>query len=228
MSHCLPQHAADRSGIRAMAVGGHPVRAKARGGLGRAEEGLSRLHVAVLAQQGVDQVSVPVDRPIKVTPLTPDPQIRLVDILADSRSAPHSVSALAQRLAHDRQQLGLPVTNGLVAHLDCGARIGVIWVYDRMSGDFAPFSVLDGCRAVQIQCRAPLPHPEAAAPGDERGCHLAMPLPNLQGAGLRTRLARRDAPPVPSQAIPLIDQALSIARRPAGMFRSRGSGKILV
>jgi hypothetical protein len=60
------------------------------------------------------------------------------------------------------------------------------------------------------------------------GCHLAMPLPNLQGAGLKTRLARRDAPPVPSQANPLIDQALSIARRPAGMFRSRGSGKILV
>src|ERR1700691_2205144 len=69
MSHCLPQHAADRSGIRAMAVGGHPVRAKTHGGLGRAEEGLSGLHVAMLAQHGVDQVSVPVDRPIKVTPL---------------------------------------------------------------------------------------------------------------------------------------------------------------
>jgi hypothetical protein len=35
MSHYFPQHAADRSGIGAMAVGGHPVRANARGGLGR-------------------------------------------------------------------------------------------------------------------------------------------------------------------------------------------------
>src|ERR1700730_16252624 len=111
MSHFLPQHAADRSGIRAMAVSGHPVRAKAHGGLGRAKEGLSGLHVAVLAQHGVDQVSVPVDRPIKVTPLAPDLQICLVDIPADARSAPHSVPALTQRLAHDRQQLGLPGAN---------------------------------------------------------------------------------------------------------------------
>jgi hypothetical protein len=61
-----------------MAVSGHPIRAKAHGGLGRAEEGLSGLHVAVLAQHGVDQVSVPVDRPITVTPLAPDLQLRLL------------------------------------------------------------------------------------------------------------------------------------------------------
>jgi hypothetical protein len=41
MSYFLPQPAADRSGIRAMAVSGHPVRAKAHGGFGRTEEGLS-------------------------------------------------------------------------------------------------------------------------------------------------------------------------------------------
>src|SRR5260370_33596382 len=54
MSHFLPQHAADRSGIRAMAVSGHPLRAKAHGGLGRGEEGRTGLHVAGLAHDLVD------------------------------------------------------------------------------------------------------------------------------------------------------------------------------
>jgi hypothetical protein len=78
MSHVRPQHAADRSGISAMAVRGYSVRAKAHGGLGRAEEGLRGLHVALLAQHGVDPVFVPVDRPITVTPLAPDLQLRLL------------------------------------------------------------------------------------------------------------------------------------------------------
>jgi hypothetical protein len=72
----------------------------------------------VLAQHGVDQVPVPVERPIKVTPPAPDLQIRLVDMPASAGPTPHPLPALAQRVAHDRQQLRLPGADGLVAHLD--------------------------------------------------------------------------------------------------------------
>jgi hypothetical protein len=68
MPHGLAQHGANRSGVRAMTICRDPVRSKAHGRLGRAEKGLGRLHIAMLAQHRVDQVSVPVDRPVVVAP----------------------------------------------------------------------------------------------------------------------------------------------------------------
>jgi hypothetical protein len=66
------QHGADRPGIGAMAIGGHPVGAKAHGRFGRSEERLGRLNVAVLAEHRVDQVAVAINRPVKVAPPATD------------------------------------------------------------------------------------------------------------------------------------------------------------
>jgi hypothetical protein len=116
--HRLPQHAADRPGVGATTVSGHPIRTKTHGRLGRAEEGPSGLHVTVLVEHGVDQVPVSVDRPIKVAPLAPDLQIRLVDITADARPPPQPVPALAQCIIHNRQQFRLSLADSPTADLD--------------------------------------------------------------------------------------------------------------
>lgn len=116
--HGLAQHGADCSGVGAMTVCRDPVRSKAHGRPRRAEEGLGRLHITMLAQLRVDQVSVPVDRPVEVAPPAANFQVGLVDIPADPGSAPGSVTPFAQRVAHDRQQLCLPVADSLMADFD--------------------------------------------------------------------------------------------------------------
>ena len=76
----LAQYAADRPRVGAMPVRRHLLRSEAHGYPSRAEERLGRLHVAVLAEHGVDQVAVPVDRPIQVRPAAKDLQVVLVDM----------------------------------------------------------------------------------------------------------------------------------------------------
>ena len=78
----LAQHAADRPGVGAMPVRRHPVRPEACGCPGRAEKRLGRLHVQVLSQHGVDQVAVPVDRPVEIAPAATNLQVGLVDMAA--------------------------------------------------------------------------------------------------------------------------------------------------
>ena len=72
----------------------------------------------VLAEHGVEQIAVPVDRPVEVAPVAADLQVGLVDIPARPRSEALPEPALAELIAHDRQQLRLPVAVGFVAHLD--------------------------------------------------------------------------------------------------------------
>src|SRR5215213_3104541 len=74
------ERGADRPRVGAVPVRGDAVRCHAGGGLGRAEEGLGRRHVPVLAEHGVDQVAVPVDGPIQIRPSAADLQICLVDV----------------------------------------------------------------------------------------------------------------------------------------------------
>ena len=54
------EHAADRPRVRAMTIRRHSVRTKSHGCPGRTEEGFRRLHVAVVAEHSVDQVTVPI------------------------------------------------------------------------------------------------------------------------------------------------------------------------
>src|SRR3954447_7737066 len=61
VSHALAQRGADRAGVAVVAVRRDPVRCHPGHRLGRAEERLGGSHVAVLAEQRVNQVPVPVD-----------------------------------------------------------------------------------------------------------------------------------------------------------------------
>jgi len=70
--HTLAQRGADRPGVAVVAVGRDPVRRDAGRRLGRAEERLGGRHVAVLAQENVDQVPVLVDGAIQIAPAAVD------------------------------------------------------------------------------------------------------------------------------------------------------------
>ncbi len=118
VSHRLSQYGADRSGVGAVAIRRHPIRAKAHGGLGGTEERLRRPHVALLAQHRIDQIAVLIDRPIEIAPPAADLQIGLVDIPAAARSAPGTVPPFAQRISQNRQQFRFPVPNRLMANDD--------------------------------------------------------------------------------------------------------------
>ena len=115
---CLAQDGTDCSGIGAMAVYRHPVRPETHGRPSRPEEGLCRLHVAVLAEHGIDQVPVPVDRPAEVGPATTDLQVGLVGIPTDAGTTPRAVPALSKRVARDRRKLRFPVANGFMVNFN--------------------------------------------------------------------------------------------------------------
>jgi hypothetical protein len=93
--HRLSQHCADRPWVGAIAIRRHPVRAKAHGGFCGTEEHLRRPHVAPLAQHCVDQVSVPINRPIEVAPPAADLQVGLINVPADTGFAAGAVPPLA-------------------------------------------------------------------------------------------------------------------------------------
>src|SRR3954447_11696431 len=63
VDHAPAERRADRPRVGAMAIRGDLIRDYTSDGLRRAEEGLGRGHVAVLAQQGVHEVAVAVDGP---------------------------------------------------------------------------------------------------------------------------------------------------------------------
>src|SRR3954451_617778 len=75
--HALAQRGADRPGVAVVAVGRDPIWRDAGHRLGGAEELLSGSHVAVLAEQHVDQVPVPVDGAIQIAPAAMDLYPRL-------------------------------------------------------------------------------------------------------------------------------------------------------
>ena len=69
---CTSQHRADRPGIGLMPIRRHTIRQEVHGSFRRQEERLCRLYVTVLAQHGVNQIAVSIDRPREVGPPTPD------------------------------------------------------------------------------------------------------------------------------------------------------------
>ena len=63
-----------------MAVRGDLIRGNTSGGPGQSEEGLSRHHIAVLAQQDVDQLAITIDSPVTVAPVAANLQVGLIDV----------------------------------------------------------------------------------------------------------------------------------------------------
>jgi len=94
-----------------------PVRRDLRGGdadavQGPGEEALGRSHVARLAQPGVDEVPVPIDRAVPGAPGTIDPDVGLVRLPSGARRAP----ALGpEAVGEERGEARLPLAHGLVA-----------------------------------------------------------------------------------------------------------------
>src|SRR5919202_2366561 len=74
------QRRTDRAWVGTVPVRGDAVRDYAGGRLGGAEERLGRRHVPVLAEHGVDQVAVAVDRTIQIAPTAPHFQLHLIDV----------------------------------------------------------------------------------------------------------------------------------------------------
>jgi hypothetical protein len=105
-----------------VAVRRPPIRQEAGGRLGGTEESLRRRHVATVTYHRVDQVAVPVNRPIQVNPLASDLQTRLVEVSTGAGLGPPPMPALAQFISHDRQQLRLPVPDGLMTNRDAAER----------------------------------------------------------------------------------------------------------
>jgi hypothetical protein len=102
----------DRPGIGVVAVCRHPVRRDAGDRLGRAKECFGGGEVAVFAQHDVDQGAITIDRAVEIFPTAVHPDVRLVDVPAPSDFAPSSPPEI---LGQSRRELGLPITDRLVA-----------------------------------------------------------------------------------------------------------------
>ena len=177
------QHAADRPRVEAVAALRHLIWPEAHGRLRRAEERLGRLHVARLAEHGVDQVAVPVDRPIQVGPAAADLQVGLVDVPAGAGAASQAVPELAQFVADDGKQLRFPGPGGFMADLD-------------------PAQCQD---LAQVTQRQPAEHHEGDDVAGQAGPvqHTGAALVELPPAGLATEpviAASRDLEPLGHQA----------------------------
>ena len=76
--HVSARRRTDRARVGAVPVRGDAVGSYAGGRPGRAEEGLGSRHVAVLTQQGVDQITVAVDGTVEEAPAATNLQIGLL------------------------------------------------------------------------------------------------------------------------------------------------------
>src|ERR671916_2120983 len=109
---------ADRPRVGAVPVRGDPVRSNAGDRPCRAEEGLGRRHVAVLAEHRVDEIAVAVDRAIQVRPAAADLQVCLVRVPVPAAGTAPAVSAPTELVGQGRHELRLPPAGGLVAESD--------------------------------------------------------------------------------------------------------------
>src|SRR4051812_8095565 len=123
--HALAQLGADRPGVAVVAIGRDPVRCHPSHRFGRPKERLRGFHVAVLAEQHVDQVPVPVDGAIEIAPPPLHFQVCLIHIPAAAhRAAP----APPQLLGQGRRELGFPLPDRFIAEHDAahGEHLGQV------------------------------------------------------------------------------------------------------
>jgi hypothetical protein len=118
MQNPCAEDCADGPRIGAVPIGCHPLWCEAHDRFCRAKEGVGRFHVAGGAEYGIDEVPVPIYRTIQVGPAAADPQAGFIDVPALAGLTAAAMPPLAQHVAHDGQQLGLPGADGLVADLD--------------------------------------------------------------------------------------------------------------
>jgi hypothetical protein len=111
MAHLCPQLSFDRSRIRVMPVSGHPLWHTTGDGPRRAEERFGRRHISGLAQQHIDEIPIPINRPIQLHP----PALHFAVGFVRIPTRPDASSpVLPQRLAQERGELRLPPPHRLV------------------------------------------------------------------------------------------------------------------
>src|SRR5512143_466495 len=75
-----PQHLGNGARVRSMTIADHPLRGLAGEILSLRKEGFSRRHIALLTETRVDQITILIQTPIKITPLAFDLHIGLIDV----------------------------------------------------------------------------------------------------------------------------------------------------
>ena len=223
MPHALAEFGADRPGVAVVAVGRDPIRGHAGDRLGGAEERLSGRHVAVLAEQHVDQVPVPVDGAIQVAPAPVHLEICLIHVPAAAHLA---APAPPQILGQGRGELGFPLPDGLMAEHDAahGEHLGQIAQAqlvaqapehhegDDIGGILGP--VQQGAGAlVELLATGPAAEP-AIALGGALGSLRYSFRPTFHTPHPRPPLAKRGGP-IPDQAPPAKGSGASPDRTPS-------------
>jgi len=112
VGHARPERLADGPGVRVVPVGRHLLGRVTGHVAGLGEEAPGGGHVALLAQQRVDAVALPVDRPVAVAPGTIDPDSGLVRVLFRA-ALPAPLGP--QTVGQERGAAGLPVPDRLMA-----------------------------------------------------------------------------------------------------------------
>lgn len=176
------QRRADGAWVGTVPVRGDAIRDYAGGRLGGAEECLGRRHVPVLAEHGIDQVAVTVDRTIQIAPAAPQFQIRLIDIPRAPSGPALSTAALPEFSGQDGSDLRLPLADGFVAEDDAALQEHLAEVLQREAVAQAPeYDQGDDVRGIL----GPVQQPAAA---------LVKPPPT--GAAAKAPVAlRRTVPP---------------------------------
>lgn len=108
------QYSAYCTRIRVVAVGRHSDRFVADYFFGPLEETLGRIHVSLLQEHGIYQVTTSVNRSVKVAPFATDFDLRFVDV---PRVTSFSFTPETQLLGDHRREARLPVSHCLVGEL---------------------------------------------------------------------------------------------------------------
>src|SRR5919202_5086398 len=127
-----------RTWVGAVPVRGDAVRDYSGGRLGGAEERLGRRHVPVLAEHGVEQVAIAVDRTIQIAPAAPHFQIRLIHKPGTASGSALAAAALPEFSGQDRGQLGFPVPDSFVAEHDAALQEHLAEILQREAVAQAP------------------------------------------------------------------------------------------
>ena len=114
MQHVIAQGLTDRTGIGIMPIGRHPFWGVADDVDSLLEKALGRLHVSLLTQHRVHQVTIPIDCSIQITPFPFDVDVRFIHVPGPS-CLPSSPST--QVICDKRGKTGFPLSDCLMREL---------------------------------------------------------------------------------------------------------------
>ncbi len=122
--HILAQLGPDRPGIAVVAIRRDPVRRDAGDRLGGAEERLCGCHVALFAEQYIEQRAGAVGGAIEIAPAPVHLQVCLIHVPAAAHLA---APAPPQIFGQSGGELGFPLPDRLMAEHDATHVIAIIW-----------------------------------------------------------------------------------------------------